>query len=79
MKQVTREKGGQMERRDNFLMIRLSEGERAAVDQLARFERLPTSSAARRLLVLAALQRGIPVLEDSNRAPSLTAAGAVAK
>jgi predicted transcriptional regulator len=46
-------------RRRRKLTIRLSRDERAAVDALAQAERLPTSTLARRLLLLAVDRRGL--------------------
>lgn len=46
-------------RRVNRLVIPLREGERKAIDQLARLERLPTATAARRILLDRALAAGI--------------------
>ena len=65
--------------RTEFLMIRVTPGERSMIDQLARAELLPTSTYARRALVLAAQSRGIyPLVENGNRAQVEKAGGAVA-
>jgi hypothetical protein len=46
-------------KRNTRLTIRLTEAERGAVDALAQAERLPTSTLARRLLLLEADERGL--------------------
>ena len=45
--------------RENRFVILLTEGERQTVEALARVEKLPASTLARRRLLLEAEQRGI--------------------
>ena len=71
-----------MNERNGFLIIRVNPAERGAIDRLARAEQLPTSTMARRALLLAAQARGIyPVreMESGNRAQGMEAGGAVAE
>lgn len=69
-----------MSDRNGFLIIRVTPEERAMIDQLARSELLPTSTYARRALLLTAQSRGfLPVAKSGNRAQVSEANGAVAK
>jgi hypothetical protein len=45
--------------RENILAVRLTEKERQMVDALAKIEKLPASTLARRRLLLEAEQRGV--------------------
>lgn len=55
--------------RDNVLMVRLTGAERRMIDALAKAEKLPVSTLARRRLLFEAEQRGIiPFSEKHNRA-----------
>ncbi|MEX1019876.1 MAG: hypothetical protein WDZ49_09475 [Litorilinea sp.] len=58
--------------RENVLMIRLTEAERRMIDALAKVEKLPVSTLARRRLLFEAEQRGIfPVPEKHEDTESV--------
>jgi hypothetical protein len=50
--------------REDRLVIRLSDAERAAIERLAQVERLPASTLARRMLLHEADRRGLGLPVD---------------
>ncbi|KXK20465.1 MAG: hypothetical protein UZ15_CFX003001690 [Chloroflexi bacterium OLB15] len=52
--------------RDNRFVILLNETERQAIEMLARIEKLPASTLARRCLLLEAEQRGVYPLSKKH-------------
>ncbi len=59
--------------RENVLAVRLTERERQMVEALAKIEKLPASTLARRRLLFEAEQRGVVprYVEDTEKALAL--------
>jgi len=61
--------------REDRLVIRLSDAERAAIERLAQVERLPASTLARRMLLHEADRRGLGLPVDFADATAETEQG----